>query len=168
MILLLIAHAAHSGSPIWPLFFWLGLLCLFFYGLPRLSGWHLLASRFRATEPWTGQKWSWQSARFRGWFGYNNSLVVGADPQSLSISMMRIFRPPFHPPLLIPWHEIEVETKKTLFGRYEMATLRLGSQERVTLRIYGKLVDRLRQASAAGWPLYQQEQMQMQGKPLYS
>jgi len=56
--------------------------------ISRLSGWSLLARRFRATEPWTGELWSWQSARFRGWCGYNNCLRVGANPQSLSLSVI--------------------------------------------------------------------------------
>lgn len=166
MILLLVAHAAHSGSPVLPLLGVAAAVWFLFFGISRVSGWHLLAQRFRAEQPWQGVRWKWQSARFRRWFGYNNCLVFGADSQHLSIAMVRFLGLPNHPPLLIPWSEIEVETKKMFFGQSEMATLRLGSQERVSLRIYGRLVGRLRQASGTAWPLYQQEQMQ--GNPLYS
>jgi len=71
----------------------------------------------------------------------------------------------FHPSLLIPWREIEVETGKVFFGFYDTARLRIGTEERVTLRIYGKLVDRVRQAAGTGWPLYGMEQMGTQTRP---
>jgi hypothetical protein len=128
--------------------------------ISKLSGWSLLAQRFRAGEPWSGESWSWQSARFRGWCNYNRCLVFGANPEALYLSPMPLFRifSPFSAPLRIPWNEIEVETGKVLFGWGETAQLRIGIQERVTLRIYGKLVGRLRQAAGTGWPLYLAEQ----------
>jgi hypothetical protein len=129
--------------------------------ISRLSGWSLLARRFRATEPWTGELWSWQSARFRGWCGYNNCLRVGANPQSLFLSVIMPFGF-FHPQLVVPWREIEVETGKACFGLYDTAQLRIGTEERVTVRIYGKLVDRVREAAGPGWPLYHQEQIASQ------
>ena len=129
--------------------------------LSRLSGWSLLARRFRAPEPWNGESWKWQSARFRGWCNFNNCLVLGAGNEALYLSitpLVRLFTP-FNPPLLIPWSEIEVETGKLFFGWYDTAILRLGGQERVGVRVYGKLVNRLRQAAGPGWPLYHQEQI---------
>jgi len=68
----------------------------------------------------------------------------------------------FHPALLIPWREIEVETGKMFFGYYDTAQFRIGTEERVTVKIYGKLVDRVRLAAGSGWPLYQIEQMEAQ------
>jgi hypothetical protein len=132
-----------------------------FYIIPRLSGWNLLARRFRASEPWIGESWGWQSARFRGWCSYNHCLRVGASPESLSLSMMFLLRF-FHPPLQIPWREIEVETGKAFFGFYDTAQFRIGTQERVTIRIYGKLVNQVREAAGPGWPLYQQDQIASQ------
>jgi hypothetical protein len=63
-----------------------------------------------------------------------------------------------HPSLLIPWHEIEVETGKCFFGFYDVAKMRVGLEERLTLRVYGAMVNRLRQAAGPGWPLYAIEQ----------
>ncbi len=91
----------------------------------RLSGWGLLARRFRASEPFEGESWSWQSARFRGWCGYNNCLRVGASPEGLFLAVAWPFRL-FHAPLMIPWREIEVEQGKALFGLYDTAQLRIG------------------------------------------
>jgi hypothetical protein len=127
------------------------------------SGWRLLALRFRAREPFRGESWGWQSARFRWRCNYGNCLKVGANQESLYLSIALPFRL-FHPALLIPWQEIEVVTGKLIFGYYDTATLRLGSQERVRVRIYGKLVGRVRKAAGTGWPLHQMEQMEGQMK----
>jgi hypothetical protein len=135
-----------------------GWLFLLLFLTNRISGWGLLARRFRAPEPWRGQSWRWQSAQFRGWFGYNNCLTIGADRQWLSLSTMPIFRLFFHPPLVIPWHEIEVETGKSFWGLYGWTQLRIGTEERVTVRVNNKVAERLRQAAGAGWPLHSQEQ----------
>ncbi len=127
----------------------------------QISGWSLLARRFRANGPFLGETWSWQSARFRGWCGYNNCLTVGASQEELYLAVMLPFRF-FHPSLAIPWREIEVETGKEFFGVYQTAQFRIGTDELVTVKIYGKLVDRVRQAAGPGWPLYQVEQMEGQ------
>jgi hypothetical protein len=139
---------------------------LYFGGLlwiiSRISGWGLLARRFRTTEEFCGERWGWQSARFRWLGGYNNCLTIGANPQGLYLSVMPIMFPLrlFHPDLLIPWQEIEVETGKMFFGLYDSAQLRIGREEQVTMKIYGKLVKRVRQAAGSGWPLYEMEQME--------
>jgi hypothetical protein len=44
------------------------------------------------------------------------------------------------------------------FGLYDMAQFRIGTEERVTVKIYGRLVKRVRQAARTGWPLYAIEQ----------
>ena len=134
--------------------------------ISRASGWALLARRFTAVEPFAGESWGWQSARFRGWCSYNNCLTVGANQEGLYLSVMTIMLPFrfFHPALMVPWREIEVETGKMFFGLYDMAQFRIGTEERVTVRIYGKLVKRVRQAAGTGWPLYAIEQMESQMK----
>jgi hypothetical protein len=130
--------------------------------ISRISGWGLLARRFRAAEPFCGESWGFQSARFRWLCGYNNCLTIGANPQGLYLSVMPLLFPLrlFHPNLLIPWQEIEVETGKMFFGLYDSAQFRIGTEERVTMRICGRLVKRLRQAAGSGWPLYGIEQME--------
>lgn len=153
--------AAHFAA-IFP-FYFIGLWCAVSFGLSRISGWSLLARRFRAAGPFYGETWGWQSARFRGWCSYNNCLTFGASSEGLYLSVMRPFRL-FHRALLIPWSEIEVETGKMMFGYYDTAKFRIGTEERVTVKIYGKLVDRVRKAAGPGWPLYRIEQMEAQTK----
>ncbi len=123
------------------------------------GGWTLLARRFSTTDMFYGQTWGWQSAQFRGWCNYNHCLTVGANEQYLYLAVQMPLR--FcHPSLMIPWHEIEVETGKCFFGLYDVARLRVGLQERVTIRVFGATVNRLRQAAGPGWPLYAIEQME--------
>lgn len=130
------------------------------FALSRFSGWSLLARRFRADEPFYGESWSFQSARFRRWCNYNNCLTIGASQERLYIAvtpLLRLFSP-FNAPLSIPWNEVEVEMGKMFFGRYDTATFRIGREERMSVRIYGKLVQRVRQAAGPAWPLYRQEE----------
>ncbi len=68
----------------------------------------------------------------------------------------------FHPSLLIPWSEIEVKTGKIFLGFYDAAWFRIGIAEPVRCRISGKLVNRVRDAAGASWPLHQIEQMESQ------
>jgi hypothetical protein len=134
-----------------------------FFLISRFGGWALLARRFGARDAWYGESWGWQSGQFRGWCNYNHCLTVGASPDALYLSVQIPFRL-FHPSLLIPWNEIEVETGKYFFGLYDSAKFRIGTEERVTVRIFGKLVDHLRKAAGTGWPLYNIEQMEKQTK----
>ncbi len=139
-------------------------IALVMWVLSRTSGWARLAQRFTASEPFIGESWGWQSARFRGWCSYNNCLAVGANQEGLYVSVMSILMPfrLFHPALMIPWSEIEVETGKMLFGLYDTAKFRIGREERITVKIYGKLVGRVREGAGSGWPLYNIELMEKQ------
>jgi hypothetical protein len=123
-----------------------------------VGGWRRLAERFRTQEPFYGEYWGWQSAQLRGWCNYNHCLKVGANPEALYLAVNFPFGM-FHPPLLIPWREIEVETGKVCFGWYDVAAMRIGTEERIRVRIYGKLVQRVREAAGPGWPLYRIEEM---------
>ncbi|PSH03030.1 MAG: hypothetical protein CXZ00_14405 [Acidobacteria bacterium] len=143
------ANTFHWAIPIYIF----ALFCSILFLVSRLSGWAALARRFSSTEPFCGETWRWQSARFRFSSNFNNCLTVGANEQALYFSVIIPFRL-FHPPLTIPWQEIEVETGKVFFGFYDTARLRIGTEERITVRIYGKLVNRVRQAAGPAWPLY--------------
>ncbi len=159
---------AQSGNAAFPLLLLLLVplyLVSLMWVLSRLSGWDRLARRFRETGVFYGESWRWQSAQFRGWCGYNNCLTIGTSPEGLHIEVMAVLIPfrLFHPPLTIPWNEIEVETGKVFFGLRDTARFRLGSEEQVAMRVYGKLVNQIREAAGPGWPLYQVEQMDTKG-----
>ena len=133
------------------------------YAISRMSGWVLLSRRFTATGDYVVETWTWQSARLRGWCNYNNCLCVGASPEGLYLGVMAPFRL-FHPPLFIPWAEIDAQTGKAFLGLYDMVRVRVGREEQVEVRFYGKMVGRLRQAAGSAWPNYAAEQMTAQFK----
>jgi hypothetical protein len=126
--------------------------------LGRISGWALLARRFAREGSSTGETWRWQSVRMRGFVNYNRCVTLGADPQTFYMAVMWPFSIS-QPPLVIPWTEITVTTGKLFFGFYDTALLRLGRDEQVGVRVYGAMVERLRQAAGPGWPNYAAEQM---------
>jgi len=94
--------------------FWAGLLVI----LGRLSGWILLAQRYRATEPFEGKRWYLQHAQLRWGINYSGCLTVGANPTGLYLRIWPMFRPG-HPALFIPWAETKIEMKRSFWmGNY--------------------------------------------------
>src|SRR6266852_4733190 len=81
--------------------------CTALFVIGRVSGWALLANRFRTDSRFPGQIWTWQSARMRWGCNYNNCLTLGSDPSGLYLSIMLLFRIG-SPSLLIPWPEVTV------------------------------------------------------------
>lgn len=137
--------AAILIAVLWFLTMWIGLASL----IARMSGWHLLAIRFRLQGDFLGPKWSFQSAQTRWLTHYNGCLTVGADPSGLFIQPMIPFR--FgHPPLFIPWTEITVGTTRVFL--MVMTDLRLGRGEQIPFKIRSSLAARLRSAAGQGWP----------------
>ena len=135
---------------VFPVFF-VALWCGIIYLISQISGWALLARRFRSTSPFTGPTWRWQSCRMRWSSHYGNCLTVGSDPTGLFLDILFLFRIG-HPPLLIPWAEVSVRRRsQILFWSY--VDLRLGREEQVPLQISAKLADRLRTPTGVNWPL---------------
>jgi hypothetical protein len=120
-------------------------------GIGHMTGWAALAEKFRCEGPFGGQQWRWESARMRWWGGYNNCLIVGADPQGLYLSMLLPFR--FgHPPLFIPWIEVSVAKHgRWMLTRY--VELRLGRECDIPFRVPERLGDRLKVAAGSSWPV---------------
>jgi hypothetical protein len=95
--------------------------------LSVLSGWHTLASRFRAEQPALGERFRFAS----GFIGnpafpvhYSSCLFVTVSNSGLSISIFFLFRF-LTPTLFIPWSEVtSVELKQLLFYRYCAIRLR--------------------------------------------
>ncbi len=139
-----------SAIVIVPLFF-VTIWCTVCFVLSRVSGWSLLANRFRTDSRFSGRIWGWQSARMRWGCNYNNCLTFGSDPSGLYLSIMFLFRLG-SPSLLIPWPEVTVwSRRKFLFFRF--VELRLGREEQVPLMMREKLADALRSAAGSGWPI---------------
>jgi hypothetical protein len=110
----------------------------------RVSGWSLLAERYRAEMPFEGQKWRFQSAQMRYMSHYNGCLTVGANMQGLYLATWFLFRIA-HQPLFIPWNDLTMTPKRRwLFPGYE---LRFNQVSGVFIWIQKSLGDRLQAAS---------------------
>jgi hypothetical protein len=131
--------------------FFVTVWCAALIAVSRVSGWALLATRFRTDSPFPGQTWTWQSARLRWGCNYNNCITLGSDPSGLYLSMMFLFSMG-SPPLLIPWSEVTIwRRRQILFFRF--VELRLGREQQVPLVIREKLADSLRSAAGTSWPI---------------
>lgn len=140
----------HHFPEIFPILF-LAVWCFVGLLVARMSGWTILARRFRLESSFPGPTWSWQRAQMRYAAGYNGCLTVGADPSGLYLSTMFFFRIG-HPPLLLPWHEVSLRRRgKMLFVRY--VELSLGREEQIPFRINGTLADRIQAAAGTNWPV---------------
>ncbi len=109
-------------------------------GIARISGWSRLAEQYRATEPFQGERWRFQSVQMRYLSHYNNCVTFGADSQGLYIAMLFLVRPG-HPPLLIPWQELEIRPKQR-FGMsgYELSFPRVPGVTIWALRRLGEKI----------------------------
>lgn len=83
------------------------------------GGWGALAERFRAEEQPEGVRFNMQQIMI-GLVRYHGCTVV-SSARSLYLRMLLL---PFHPPLLIPWHE---------FGRVQDAILYWRRAKRLTI-----------------------------------
>ena len=110
-------------------------------GVARISGWSRLAEQYRATQPFQGEKWRFQSVQMRYLSHYNNCVTFGADFQGLYIAML--FLLPGHPKLLIPWEELEIRPKERfIMGGYELSFPRVPGVTMWVMRRLGEKIVR--------------------------
>ena len=90
---------------------WFLMLALVSYA----GGWSALAREYRedALTIADGPKWNFQSMSLRKWCGYNGCLVAVAGESGLRLSLWAMFRPA-HPPLFLPYAEMEFEDLKLM------------------------------------------------------
>jgi hypothetical protein len=133
-------------SPLYLLCLWM-LVCTI---VSLIGGWFSLAKAYRTRSAFDGPKWRMQSGQMRYLMGYNNVLTIGVSPQGLYLASMFLFRF-MHPPLLVPWSEIKVRSKKGWV--FEYVTFTLGHELAIPLRIRGSLVQKLRASAGERWPV---------------
>jgi hypothetical protein len=108
------------------------LWCLILWIIALSGGWKKLANRYAMPGNFQGQVLRFQSARLN-WSNYSNVLSIGLSERGLYLSPMAIFRP-FHPPLFIPWEEIEAEPfQRAMWRGYQ---LRFRAVPGVTLELF--------------------------------
>lgn len=140
--------STHNDLPLWliPLFpvFFVALWCLICAAIGWLSGWHALAERFRATSEPYGDVHSagpfFYSVYFRSWAHYNSVVRLSEAQDALYLSVMFLFRIG-HPPLRVPWEEIQFRRTEIFFQRYIVLTL--GREEQIPMRIPERMAGNL-------------------------
>ncbi len=110
----------------------------------RVSGWARLAEVYRATAPFQGTKWFFQSAQMRYLSHYNGCLTFGANEQGMYAAGWGPFRAGAAP-LLVPWGDLEIRPEKRwLIAGYG---LRFRQAPDVPMWVRQSLGDKIVQAS---------------------
>ncbi len=112
------------------------LWCAICYFVSFVAGWYSLSKRFRAqAEPYGDMKTAgpfFYTVYVRFWGHYNSTIRMTAAADALYLSVLFFFRIG-HPPLRIPWNEIQMSKTTYFFRPYVVLTL--GEQERIPMRI---------------------------------
>ena len=105
--------------------------------ISRISRWQRLASEFRVSP---GSDLAPQIRPYVAWMRfhvrYDNVMHIDGDPEGLSLSVMFLFNFQ-HPPLRIPWDQIEVQNF-TFLGLFSGMKLLLGREARIPLSFYNR------------------------------
>ncbi|MDE3164112.1 MAG: hypothetical protein KGL64_12710 [Acidobacteriota bacterium] len=139
-----------SSNPLPPYF--LPLFPVVFFGvwalvgllISSLSGWWVLASRFSTDEQPFGEVKTagplFYGIYLRFWTHYSSVVRITAAHDALYLSVLFLFRIG-HPPLRIPWNEIQFSTTTYFLRRYMVLTL--GTNEQIPLRISQRMARNL-------------------------
>lgn len=120
------------------------LWCIVCYFASFVSGWYSLSKRFRAqSEPYGEMKTAgpfFYTVYMRFWGHYSSIIRMMAASDALYLSVLFLFRIG-HPPLRIPWNEIQFGRTTYFFFPYVVLTL--GEQERIPMRISQRMARNL-------------------------
>ena len=109
-----------------------------------LTGWSALARRFRReSEPYGDGKTAgpfFYTVYMRYWTHYSSVIRLTAAADALYVSVLFPFRAG-HPPLRIPWNEIQFARTKRFLRTYIVLTL--GNEERIPMRIPQRMASNL-------------------------
>jgi len=118
--------------------------CIVCFVVSLFSGWFSLSRRFgKQSEPYGDTRSAgpfFYTVYMRFWGHYNSVIRMTAAEDALYLSVLLPFRPG-HPPLRIPWSEIQFSRTKRLWRQYVVLTL--GNQERIPFRISERMARKL-------------------------
>ncbi len=125
--------------------------------ISSISGWSMLAGRFRSCQQPSGDTRTagplFYVIYLRLWTHYSSVVRITAANDALYLSVLFLFRIG-HPPLRIPWNEIRFSTTTYFLRRYMVLTL--GTDEQIPLRISQRMARNLgltERFSAASAPI---------------
>jgi len=138
-----------------PIFLWLfplgfvGFWAVISYVISLFSGWYQLARQFRTDSrpprdvrsagPFFGTVYMMR------WTRYSGVVRIANAHDGIYLSVMLLYRIG-HPPLFIPWEEIEVTRTERWWRRFVVLTL--GKEQQVPMRISEKMAETLGIASS--------------------
>ncbi|HWE87065.1 MAG TPA: hypothetical protein VG267_19120 [Terracidiphilus sp.] len=132
------------GSPWGFGLFFAFLWCSVSFVISFISGWFSLSRRFRKQSDPYGEARSagpwFYTVYMRLWGHYSSVIHLVAAGDALYFSVLFPFRVG-HPPLRIPWEEIEVSQTKFFWRRYVQLTL--GREEQIPMRISERMARKL-------------------------
>jgi len=111
--------------------------------IARISGWRALAESYPVSSDFSGKWLRFQSASLRWSSNYTGIVHFGADAKGLTLSVLFMFKPG-HPPIFIPWTDIQVQSQGGIFPNLR---LRFSRKPDVPLVISKTLGERLSQMS---------------------
>jgi len=135
---------AYITSPLGVIIFVIALWCAVCFFISFLTGWFALSRRFRKqSEPYGDVRSAGPflyTVYMRFWSHYSSVIRLVAAEDALYASVL----PPFrigHPPLRIPWDEIQFSRTKYLW--LNLIQLTLGNEEKIPMRISLRLARHL-------------------------
>ncbi|MGB0065553.1 MAG: hypothetical protein WBP85_13980 [Terracidiphilus sp.] len=124
--------------------FFIALWCAVSFLISYIGGWFALSKRFkRQSEPYGETKSAgpfFYTVYMRWWGHYSSVVRLTAASDALYASVLFPFRV-FHPPLRIPWDQIQFGRAKYFFRNY--IVLNLGTEERIPMRISSRMARNL-------------------------
>jgi hypothetical protein len=115
-----------------------------FYLISVMTGWFVLGKRFRQQSEPYGETRSagpfFYTIYMRCWSHYSSVVRLTAAADALYVSILFLFRIG-HPPLRIPWDEIQFGRTKFLFWTFFVVTL--GNEEKIPMRISERMARNL-------------------------
>lgn len=135
----------------WVVLWIAGILALFvlvwvgiFVSISHFGGWKRLANRYQAHLPFAGTCWNWQTIVLGDHSQYSNCMMVGVDQDGLYLVPHLLFRMA-HPPLFIPWSDLEGAWRESLiFGNViRYLDLRVAPEPDMVISLPQSLVERI-------------------------
>jgi hypothetical protein len=136
--------SSYLATPLGFVVFFVALWCSICFIASFISGWHTLSGRFtKQSEPHGETRTAGPflyTVYTRFWSHYGGVIRMTAASDALYLSVLFLFRLA-HPPLRIPWDEIQITKTRFLWRRLIQHTL--GSQEKIPMRISERMARNL-------------------------
>jgi hypothetical protein len=110
-------------------------------GLISIAGWRYLARNYREMRPPLGDRLPGARTVRVNLANYNGVVTGRAGRDGLYLSVMFLFRP-FHPPVLIPWGDMEYQGPANIFF-ISYHKLKVGKEGKVTLWVSKRWFDHM-------------------------